>query len=1052
MNGKIEQEMQLRKPPVFLFVCKWVLRQLLIGANGLFGIALVSLPASAEELVFSRDVLPILSANCFSCHGPDEEGRVTDLRLDERQSPLDLGIIVPGDPNGSELIRRVYSKDEYEVMPPVESHKKLSQEQKEVLSAWILNGAKYERHWAFVVPRSMEPPSVKREEWSRNDIDEFVLAELEDQDLEPSEEASRRTLIRRLSLGLTGLPPSAKEVSEFLADDRPEAYERLVDRLLSSPHFGEHMAQSWLDAARYADTNGYSIDGGRHMWLWRDWVIKAFNENKPYDEFLQEQLAGDLIPERSVEQLIATGFQRNNMVTHEGGTIPEENLVNYNADRVKTLGESILGLTIGCAQCHDHKFDPIKQRDYYQLFAFYNTASDVGLDGDAGVSPRPTVNTMTVLNTQDSHDLKQRIENLQSLLDNPSERKVSRWETRKQASLTRRGRDLAVLAVEPLSITTPNSGDGFDIEGDRVRISTGPPFAAYDILLKVPALDVPITGYRVMFQRESEDPIASLGFGNLEQSNSSTFVLTAVSLSKSETPAKQINVNRLERIERVTASSWLNDYRAENVLDMRRKDGWSPDSNNDKHPHVTLTLSEPQDSESNPYTTIQLNFGSGGALVAKEFRFYAITGKDDGTDLPEEMIKILQTKKLDRSPQQAAQLRQYYSAHAEETQLLRAELTNLKERLSLLEDSFPAMVMDVADTPRDTFVLNRGNYAEPGQKVTAGIPAALGQIPEDAPSNRLGLAEWIISPQNPLTARVAVNRLWQQLFGIGLVATPADFGTQGEWPSHPELLDRLAVEFQESGWDTKAMIRRIVLSATYRQSSATSEELLARDPQNRLLARGPRFRLSAEGVRDNALKVSGLLVDWIGGPSVNPYTPGDLWREVSHYGSTPATAQTFVQDHGSKLYRRSLYTYWKRTMPPPNMVAFDAPNREVCTVSRSTTTTPLQALVLLNDVQFVEATRAFAERIIKSASSDEDRISWAYCECIARCPSDEEAQIVESVLARERKRYASDKDAAEVYLSNGESPRDESIALSEHAAWAQVAALLLNLSEAVTQN
>lgn len=1022
----------------------------------------LSVSAFAEtpaKLRYNRDVRPILAENCFACHGFDEHSREADLRLDVAESAVeDRGgyfAIVAGDPANSEVWKRISSEDEYEVMPPPDSHRELTYEQKSLIQRWILEGAEYEDHWSFVPPRKPDLPAITNESWPRNEIDRFVLARLEAEGLKPSPEAERGMLLRRLSLDLTGLPPSAEEVDEFIEDDDPNAYERAVDRLLASPHFGERMALDWLDAARYADTNGYSIDGGRHMWLWRDWVIDAFNRNLPYDQFLREQMAGDLLPEPSPSQRIATGFQRNNMVTHEGGTIPEENLTNYNADRVKTLGEAVLGLTVGCAQCHDHKYDPITQRDYYRLFAYFNSVSDIGLDGNGGVNPRPFMQAKTVLQTGEEEGLRKKIESLRRQLASPDEAAVAKWEADQRRELEERGVGMELHKIKPLHVSTPNAGAGYRIEEDRfVAIERADAFVPYDVSLQLPQLDRPMTGLRVVFHPHSRAPESGWGFGTIADGSPAkgTFMLTAVSASAESVPGDQVNLHRLLGVRRVTASSWESAHRPEEVLDTRNDNGWSPAIDREGPVHITITFDEPLDTSALAFLTVQLNFGHGRKLVGTQFEFQALTGNDDGSTLPEDILAILKVPASDRTSDQREALFAYFSAHAQATQRLRTSLANLEERLATLTQEFPTMVMDRAEKPRETFILNRGDYSQPGEKVTAGTPEFLPSLPEEAALSRLGLAEWTTMRENPLTARVAVNRIWQLLFGVGIVATPADFGTQGEWPSHPELLDVLSVDFVESGWDTKALVKNIVMSATYRQDSSASEELLKLDPQNRLLAHGPRFRLSAELIRDSALKMSGLLVPWIGGPSVNPYTPGDLWREVSHYGSTPATAQTFVQDRGEKLYRRSLYTYWKRTVPPPNMAAFDAPNREVCTVSRAATTTPLQALVLLNDVQFVEASRAFAERIIKQSEGDEDRLRWAFRECLSRSPSDAELSVLERMLDRERVRYRNDPAAAGAYLANGEAPRDESIPPEEHAAWAQVAALLFNLSETVTRN
>jgi hypothetical protein len=1089
-------------------------------------------PAAEKPLDFNRDVRPILSENCFQCHGFDEKARQADLRLDLGESALadreGVRAIAPGHPEKSELWRRITSTDESEMMPPPDSHRVLEPEEKVLLKRWIEQGAPYAKHWSFIPPVKAPLPEVSDKAWPRNEIDRFVLARLDSEGLQPSAAADDYTLIRRLSLDLTGLPPSAAEVEAFIADDAPNKYENLVDRLLASPHFGERMALIWLDAARYADTNGYSIDGGRHMWLWRDWVINAFNTNMPYDEFLRDQLAGDLVPNRTEARLIATGFQRNNMNTHEGGTIPEENLTNYNVDRVKTFGEAILGLTLGCAQCHDHKFDPITQRDFYQLFAYFNTLSDIGLDGNAGVNSRPLYEAKTVLQTGEEPKLRRQIEALQQKLANPPADAVSRWDEAQRLRLRARGKGLALHPVELLKISTPNIGKGFDIVPPNfVHITVPTGLLAYDVSMRLPKLDKPITGVRVIFHPDASTNNGR-GFGtvaaslrdangtNERQEIKKTFVLTSVSASAESVPSDQVNLNLVKDVAHVTADSWLVAYRPEGVLDTRNENGWSPapgepaSAGGESRPaHITLTFADPIDPAATPYMTVQLNFGHGDNLIASHFEFQVMTGADDGSDLPPDIIAIIEKPITERLAKEQQQLRDYYAAHSDDTRRMRVAIANLEERLRVLTDKFPTMVMDIAEKPRDTFILRRGDYSQPTEKVTANTPAVLPKLPAapgsaggsatdtgphqlappsgatgsaSAPSTgatagpsssvstRLDLANWVTMPEHPLTARVAVNRIWQTLFGAGLVNTPADFGAQGEYPSHPELLDWLAVDFRDHGWSVKRLIKQIVMSATYRQASDTSSHhlaptsgatagspssanLLTLDPNNRLLARGPRFRLPAEFIRDAALKTSGLLVDRLGGPSVNPYTPGNLWREISHYGSTPATAQTFEQDHGEKLYRRSLYTYWKRTVPPPNMVAFDAPNRETCVVARASTTTPLQALVLLNDVQYVEAARAFAERILAQNTDDETaRLRWAFEECVSRPPTDDELAVLTNTLFRERTRYAANPALAEELLNNGESPRNQRIPAPEHAAWSQVAALLLNLSETVTRN
>ncbi len=966
----------------------------------------------------------------------------------------------PGDLKASEAWERInLSDDDDDVMPPTKSHLKLTDADKAKFKAWIEQGAKYAGHWSFISPQRPPVPAG-----AKSAIDALVQQRLAEQGMKPSPEADRAMLIRCVTLDLTGLPPSAEEVTAFVNDKNPKAYEALVDRLLQSPHFGERLALEWLDAARYADTNGFSIDGGRHMWLWRDWVIQAFNDNKPYDRFLVEQLAGDLIPGHTDADLIATGFQRNNMVTHEGGTIPAENLTNYNADRVKTLGESVLGLTLGCAQCHNHKFDPITQKDYFQMFAFFNTLGDAGLDGNGGNNPGPSMKAKTVLKTDELPALQTQIAALKKTLTEPGNVVLKAWEQREHGKLASRGKGLKLHPVKVLKISTPNSGSGLDVDGvNGIRLHNPGGFGAFDISTQLPQIAEPITGLRVVVLPEPKLPGGGWGSGSMENRPKAkkgqkgepfkgTFMLTSISTTADTIAGDQINLHKLQSIARTTANSWDEKNPPAGCLDPRNESGWSPDLETNGPVRLTTNFAQPLDSRQTPYLTVQLNFGHGNNLVPQHVELFVITGNDDDSDLPPDIISIFARPEAQRSAEQNAKLWTYCAAKSEELQRTRIDLENLEERLATLTQPYPTMVMNVSAKPRETHILNRGDYAQPGEIVTAGTIAALPPMPEGATADRLGLAEWITMKSNPLTARVAVNRFWKMLFGIGIVGTPADFGAQGEWPSHPDLLDWLAVEFMDSGWDVKHLIKLIVTSETYRQLSAATPEMLEHDPQNRLLARGPRFRLPAELLRDGALKTSGLLVNRVGGPSVNPYTPGDLWREVSHYGSTPATAQTFVQDHGGKLYRRSLYTYWKRTAAPPNMTAFDAPNREVCTIARGNTTTPLQALVMLNDPQFVEAARAFAERMQHHAGDDLAKLRWAFLESTSREPKPAELKVLQSALARERSRYMAHENTALITLGVGESPRDQKLPPAEHAAWMQVATLILNLSESVTRN
>jgi hypothetical protein len=725
-----------------------------------------------EELSFRRDVRPVLSEYCFACHGPDAQHRDSDLRLDSREGAL--SVLDLRDPGKSELLRRIEARDRGDRMPPVKTGKIVPEASREVLRRWIRAGAPWESHWAFERPRRVEPPGPPAE----NPIDRFIEEELRKRGLEPAGEASRETLVRRASLDLLGLPPDPEEVDAFLGDRAPGAYERLLDRLLASPRYGERMALEWLDAARYADTHGLHVDSHRDMWPWRDWVIRAFNENLPFDRFTIEQIAGDLLPDAGPSQLTASGFNRNHMISYQGSSIPEQVRVSYVVDRVNTLGTVWLGLTLSCAQCHDHKFDPLTQADYYGLFAFFNQVAEKPLDGQLG-------------------------------------------------------------NAAPLLVLDPEAAK----------------------------------------------------------------------------------------------------------------------------------------------------------------RYEAIAKDRKGEP---ELRKLL------------------------------AATPNV-------------MVMRDAEKPRRTFILKRGDYDRHGSPVEAATPLRLPPMPDGAPRNRLGLARWLVDPANPLTARVTVNRLWQMLFGTGIVETAEDFGAQGSWPSHPELLDRLAVDFVESGWDVKRMLRRMMTSRAYRRSSDVPVRQAGADPANRLLARGPRFRMPAELIRDQALAVSGLLAGRIGGPSVSPYQPAGVWEAVAAQDGK-YSAQKYVQGRGEDLWRRSLYTFWKRLAPPPSLAAFDAPSRESCTVRRQRTNTPLQALVTLNDPQFVEAARVLAER----TAGEADRLGSLFRRVLARFPSEAERAILEGLRGSAQASYEADPGSAERLCGVGEAPRGTRPA-AETAAWTLVASAVLNLDEALTK-
>ncbi len=1051
--------------------------------------------AATRRIQFNRDIRPILSETCFHCHGPDDHGRRADLRLDilagATEDRGDYQAIVPGNLGDSEAWNRITSDDPDLLMPPPESHLALSEDQKTLLRRWIEQGAGYESHWAFIPPKAPDVPEVDFAigdvTWGRNAIDAFVAARLAESEMAPSPEADPRTLIRRLTFDLTGLPPTIDEVRSFVGEcqtDKEEAIQQAITRLLDSPHFGERMAVPWLDQARYADTNGYSIDGGRDMWLWRDWVIQAYNDNMPFDQFLTEQLAGDLLPDASPGQRIASGFNRNHMITHEGGTIPAENLTNYVADRVKTTGEVFLALTMGCAQCHDHKYDPISQKEYYQFFAFFNELEDRGLDGNSGVNSAPRIMAPTVLRSDEvktiQADIKAVQEELQTTTDGFDD-----WLASERQRELNRGQGFKFVDATLLDASSPNRPGPFEFSEDgSVRVSEpsrGLNGFSHSIQLAQDSVDL-VTGIRLEFipqeagQNEDGEKAEDASTGQ-EESKPKPLVLTpfddgvpkvtAVLVSATTQAADQVDYNSQRVLSEATASSTAEGHPAASVLDERNLQWWQP-VGGDGPQHLTLTFERPVDPANTPFLSVLVFFGTNQSMPF-HWRVRPFAGNDTESKWDEEIAAAITREPSEWQAETRQDVVSVFRSSAVGLDGLRTRLKNLQERRDVLTAEHSTMVMNTAAKPRKTFVLERGQYDAPLDQVIPQTPGVLPPLPivsqnasgvddtkdddGEATSTRLDLARWMTDPNHPLTARVAVNRIWAMFFGTGIVATSADFGSQGEYPSHPELLDYLATKLVRDGWDQKQLIREIVSSATYRQQSKATEEQRALDPGNRLLGRGPRFRLPAEFIRDQALQLSGLLVPRIGGPSVHPYQPPGLWKEVSHFGSTPATKQVFVQDHGEKLYRRSLYTIVKRTSPHPAMAAFDAPNREMCVVDRGVTNTPLQALVTLNDPQFAEASRALAARWLREQPlADEERIVLAFETVLSRPPSDAEVVAVIDFLKSERFRYQQSKDEASQVVSVGEAPLATGVEPIEHAAWTHVATLLLNLSEALTRS
>jgi Protein of unknown function (DUF1553)/Protein of unknown function (DUF1549)/Planctomycete cytochrome C len=1012
----------------------------------LFVLIVLVTPALAQErkIDFDRQIRPILSDNCFACHGPDPEQRKAKLRLDNFDGATAKlrrsgHAIVPGNPEKSGILERIASDDPSEVMPPPRTQKHVTPAQLELLRQWIREGAPFAEHWAFVAPKRPALPAVKNQTWPRNPIDRFILARLEKEGLAPSPEADRVTLIRRLSLDLLGLPPTPAEVDAFVADKSPDAYEKLVDRLFASPHYGERVALDWLDAARFADTHGYHIDSGRDMTRWRDYVIDAFNENLPFDRFTIEQLAGDLLPNATVAQKIASGFNRNHMINFEGGAIAEEYLSAYIVDRVNTTSTVWLGLTVACAQCHDHKYDPIRQRDFYRLYAIFHNVPERGLDGNRG-NADPVFRAPTKAQVVELARIDARLKELDHSSVTPDadlDAGQARWEkTALDAG------DPVWTTLIPSKATSAN-GTKLIRQDDDSLLATGPNPATetYMILAIVPSSK--ITGLRLE---------ALPSGGKLGRSANGNSVMTGVKLKIDGATV---------RLTDAVATFSQETFPIKSVLASGPGWGLFPKV---AEPNVAVFACEPTAAKES--VRVMLEFKS--QFAEHQLGHFRLSVTDSPqpfgkSSLPDAVASVLRTPADKRTPAQVATLRTYYRTEIAIDARARAEKADLARKKSAIEKAEPtAMVMQEMPQPRDSYILLRGEYDKRGEKVTAGLPAFLPGTAMDKKVDRLTLAHWLVGPKNPLTRRVVVNRYWQMIFGAGLVRSPEDFGSQGERPTHPELLDWLAVEFAEPtpdglgakvGWSVRDLLRAMVTSATYRQSSVVRPELFAKDRDNRLLARAPRHRLPAELIRDQALAVSGLLNAEIGGKSVSPYQPEGLWQELASRGdSNNWSAQVFVQSHGKDLYRRTMYTFWKRASPPPQLVAFDAPDREVCTVRRSRTNTPLQALILMNDPTYVEASRKLAERVLKSATGTDDRIALAFRLTTGRTPMAREVEILRGAYDKQLARFRADPAAAGRLLGVGEASRDSQADAGELAAWSMVSSTLLNLDETVTKN
>ncbi|MCH2059882.1 MAG: DUF1553 domain-containing protein [Verrucomicrobiales bacterium] len=1044
-----------------------------------FSLTFAAGSVSGAEIDFNRDIRPILSSNCFICHGPDAADRKADLRLDTREGAVRLNdgvrAINPDKLADSEFLHRILSDDEDEVMPPPESHKVLSAEQKSLLRQWVLSGAEYRDHWAFVPPAKDNVPNTENKGRVHNPIDSFILDRLVKSGLKQSGEADRRTLIRRVTYDLTGLPPSPGDVEAFVNDQSPQAYEKVVDRLLGMERYGERMALAWMDAARYGDSSVMHADGPRDMWAWRDWVIDAYNSNMPFDRFTTEQLAGDLLPNATIAQRVASGFNRNHATSDEGGAFAEELRVEYVVDRVKTTANVWMGLTMECAQCHDHKYDPISQREYYQMFAYFNNTTDPGMQSRGG-NQSPVVNVPPREQVAKLAELRKGIEASDKKMDEYKRGAVPEYV--KWLRVAEKSAGNALPEPPGLAHFFPLNERG----GNQVKASVGG--GVGQIQGRVyPAKRGEDGGLRF-------DGKTAVTFGSWparERNQAFTFAAwLKVPGNGNGSVIARMDVGQAYRgydfwfqnraVGTHIVSSWPGNALKVVSAQPLAADKWQHVAvvydGSSKASGVKIFIDgklvgnkvEQDSLKDSIVTQTPFKIGSRSSQgnyngEVDELRIYnRALSEAEIQRLGGDPIKgILATPAAKRTQEQKmALLEHFLSSQDQEYQKLVSAHSKLLSEESAIKGQKATSVMvmqdHAANKTRKTYILDRGAYDQPIKEgpdavVNPGVPAALPSLAEGAASNRLGLAQWLTSGKNPLTARVAVNRYWALLFGRGLVKSVDDLGNQGSPPSHPELLDWLAVDFVESGWNVKRMLKQIVLSATYRQASRFTPQLAKADPENILLARSPRFRLQGEFIRDTALDLSGLLVKKVGGASVKPYQPPNIWNEVSLNGGL-----RYKRDNGEKLYRRSMYTYWKRSAPMPNMLIFDAPTREKCMIQRPITNTPLQALVTLNDPQFVEAARAFAQRLLKEGGNDTaSRIDYGFKLALSRPATQAEVKVIERVLGDQLTRFRNDPNKAKEFLAVGEMARDETIDAVDHAAWMVVGQLLLNMDETLTR-
>jgi hypothetical protein len=995
---------------------------------------------------FARDIEPILVKRCWECHGPDQHK--AGLRLDSRAAALKGGksgrpAISPGQADASELLRRVRTADPDDVMPP--KGDRLKPGEIAHLKAWIEAGAEWpdtdpRKHWAFVNPARPPVPPVKHPARALHPVDHFIQARLDPEGLAPAGEADRATLIRRLSLDLTGLPPTWPEVEAFMNDPRPDAYERLVDRLLASPHYGEHLARWWLDLARYADSNGYQVDLARSIWPYRDWVIHAFNRNQPFDQFTIEQLAGDLLPHASLEQRIATGFNRNTKINDEGGGDAEEYRTRAVKDRVATTATTWLGLTMACAECHTHKYDPITHEEYYQFYAFFNNTADGG-----NYSVEPTVPVPPPDVTRQVGYLRERIAGVQRQLES-AERAAAAAQAAWERQIASRPE-----VWTPLQLTNAVStgGSGYTNLADGSVLATGVN-PIYDTIFVEATTG--LTNITAVLLEVLPDPsLPKNGPGRWGATGNfilDEFVVSAAPLA-GEAPA----VTNLV-FAGATADWEQLYYRAEHAVDRNPKTGWAIAPRFGERHFLIANLPEPAGFAGGTRLVFRFEHYHGNSHTLGRFRISVATERDPAAlwPVPPEIRALAGIPAAERTPEQAKRLAAARRGAVPEIRALETELFRLNQReAELATMKHSTLVMKELPQPRETYIHLRGDFLSKGKVVTPGVPAFLPPLPADQPPNRLTLARWLVAPDNPLTARVTVNRLWQRFFGTGLVKTSEDFGRQGEAPSHPELLDWLAVEFRETGWDLKRLQKLLVMSATYRQSAAATPALLEKDLYNRLLARGPRFRLDPEVIRDQALAVCGLLNPDVGGPSVYPEQVANLWKEIGFLRPEIGMDEWPVSE-GPDRYRRGVYTFWRRVCTYPTFATFDAPSRENCTSRRPRTNTPLQALAGLNEPTLFEAARVFAQRVLREGGSEPARqVRFAFRATLARDPTAAEERRLLALLEQQMRSFENDAVAAARLIGVGAAPPADGLDPRHVAAWTVVANVLFNLDETLTK-